>query len=173
MTTPVTVATCANAPFSTGCRGVDTFAGARTALFGICTNGVVDDKDSFCDADGNNNGGFTADEITCLENPFTTGGSVDCGMLFTALGGTVADAQNTLITACTTGADADMNENCNAGDMAGAVATCLDNPFDMACDTTLGTKTQADVARSNFIETCTGDGADGTNMRCTIAGRSY
>ena len=172
MTTPVTVASCASAPFSTNCRSVATFAGARTALFGICTNGVVDDKDSFCDADGNNNGGFTADEITCLENPFTTGGSVDCGMLFTALGGTVADAQNTLITACTTGADADMNENCNAGDMTGAVAVCLDNPFTTGCDTTLGTKTQADVARANLIETCTGDGADGTNMRCTIEGQT-
>ncbi len=106
MTTPVTVATCADAPFSTACREVDTFAGARTALFGICTNGVVDDKDSFCDADGNNNGGFTADEITCLANPFTPDvvGGINCGTLFTALGGTVAAAQSTLITACT-GAD--------------------------------------------------------------------
>ena len=167
MTTPVTVASCSSAPFSTDCRGVDTFAGARTALFGICTNGVVDDKDSFCDADGNNNGGFTADEITCLENPFTTGGSVDCGMLFTALGGTVADAQNTLITACTTGADADMNENCNAGDMTGAVAVCLDNPFSANCDTILGSETQATMAQDNLISLCTGAGADGMNAVCT------
>ena len=175
MATSVSVATCADAPFSTACRGVPTFADARTALLGICTNGVVDDKDSFCDADGSDNGGFTADEITCLANPFTPDavGGINCGTLFTALGDSTSlkTAQDALIAVCTSADGAD-NSNCNAGDMDGAVATCLDNPFDMACDTTLGTKIQADAARDNFIELCTGDGADGTNMRCTIEGQT-
>ena len=171
MTTPVTVASCASAPFSTDCRGVDTFAGARTALFGICTNGVVDDKDSFCDADGNNNGGFTADEITCLANPFTTGGSVDCGMLFTALGGTVADAQSTLITACTgDGADG-TNARCTiAGEVV--LTDCLRDPFVVDCDTALGA-TNLMTAQSNVLALCTAEGSDAltTNTLCTDIAR--
>ena len=167
MTTPVTVATCASAPFSTDCRGVDTFAGARTALFGICTNGVVDDKDSFCDADGNNNGGFTADEITCLANPFTTGGSVDCGMLFTALGGTVADVQSTLITACTgDGADG-TNPRCTIAEEV-VLTDCLRDPFVVDCDTALGA-TNLMTAQSNVLALCTAADSDNfaTNSICT------
>ena len=179
-------------------------------------------KDSFCDADGNDDGGFTADEITCLANPFTPDvmDGINCGTLFTALGSTVAAAQNTLITACT-GADADgsnslctiqddadvtaclanpfgatcatelgatqaetaqnnlitlctgagadgTNALCLTASATATVATCLENPFTTGCDTTLGTKAQADAARDNFIELCTGDGAVGTNPRCTI-----
>ena len=167
MTTPVTVASCASAPFSTDCRGVDTFAGARTALFGICTNGVVDDKDSFCDADGNNNGGFTADEITCLANPFTTGGSVDCGMLFTALGGTVADVQSTLITACTgDGADG-TNPRCTIAEEV-VLTDCLRDPFVVDCDTALGA-TNLMTAQSNVLALCTAADSDNfaTNSICT------
>ena len=167
MTTPVTVASCSSAPFSTDCRGVDTFAGARTALFGICTNGVVDDKDSFCDADGNNNGGFTADEITCLANPFTTGGSVDCGMLFTALGGTVADVQSTLITACTgDGADG-TNPRCTIAEEV-VLTDCLRDPFVVDCDTALGA-TNLMTAQSNVLALCTAADSDNfaTNSICT------
>ena len=76
-------------------------------------------------------------------------------------------AQNNLIALCT-GADADvMNTVCTT---LSAAITCIANPFDAACDTALGSPEQAETAQNNLISLCSGDGADGTNPRCTIGG---
>ena len=123
MTTPVTVATCNIEPFSTNCKGNDIFDGVRTALLGACTNGVPDDEDFSCGT----NGGFSADEFMCINNPFTDVSSgVDCGALFTALGDstTLKSAQDNLIMACTTGADIATNTRCESG-IAGDGQSCL------------------------------------------------
>ena len=168
MTTPVTVATCANQPFSTNCKGVDTFDGARAVRLGVCVEN--NGKQLGCAE----NDGFTADEITCIENPFTADvmDGINCGTLLTALGdaNTLGTAQDNLITYCT-GADVVSSDpRCDLSATDGEVTACLANPFGATCATELGA-TQAETAQNNIISLCTGADADGMNSRCmTIAG---
>ncbi|MCA8834396.1 MAG: hypothetical protein K8953_04850, partial [Proteobacteria bacterium] len=160
---------CANAPFSTDCKGNDIFDNTREALLGACTNGVSDEKDLLC----GQNGGFSTNEITCINNPFTAdsttpGEEINCGTLFTALGdaNTLKTAQDNLIAACT-GADADgTNTLCSAGRTGAEVAACLANPFGATCATELGA-TQATTAKDNVIALCMTGDALTTNTICT------
>ncbi|MCA8834672.1 MAG: hypothetical protein K8953_06250, partial [Proteobacteria bacterium] len=167
MTTPVTVATCANQPFSTNCKGSDIFDGARAVRLGVCVEN--NGKQLGCAE----NDGFTADEITCIENPFTADavGGINCGTLLTALGdeNTLGTAQDNLITYCT-GADVVSSDpRCDLSATDGEVTACLANPFGATCATELGA-THAATAQNNIISLCTGADADGMNSRCmTIA----
>ncbi len=73
-----------------------------------------------------------------------------------------------MIEVCT-GADADgSNTRCMIATDA-EVTACFTNPFGNTCETTLGANAQT-TAQNNLIEICSGDGADGTNARCTIGG---
>ena len=169
--TSLSVQDCVNAPFSTNCEGSDVFDNTREALLGACTNGVSDEKDLLC----GQNGGFSTNEITCINNPFTPdsatpGEEINCGTLFTALGdaNTLKSAQDNLITACTTGADIAMNTRCEMGIAGAEVAGCLANPFG-DCDMILGSPEQAETAQNNLIAACTGADVDGSNPRCMIA----
>ncbi|MCA8836173.1 MAG: hypothetical protein K8953_13915, partial [Proteobacteria bacterium] len=236
MTTPVTVATCASEPFSTNCRSVATFAGARSAFVTNCfndefnagTNGADCTVDAFSitrvgnealcgngddipgdnpldptcatsrsvqdcvrapfDKDCKDNDIFAGARaglityctrvdsqftigcgqagLSCIRNPFDTSQGVDCEEQFGSEQA-VTDAQNNLITHCT-GADAS-NQRCVTNVMGTDVATCLANPFDAACDTALGSATQAETAQNNIISLCTGADADGTNALCMTA----
>ncbi|MCA8836164.1 MAG: hypothetical protein K8953_13870, partial [Proteobacteria bacterium] len=167
MVRSITVAACANQPFSANCKGVDTFDGARAIRLGVCVEN--NGKQLGCAE----NDGFTANEITCIENPFTAdvAGGINCGTLLTALGdaNTLGTAQDNLITYCT-GADVVSSDpRCDLSATDAEVTACLANPFGATCATELGA-THAATAQNNIISLCTGADADGMNSRCmTIA----
>ncbi|MCA8833506.1 MAG: hypothetical protein K8953_00345, partial [Proteobacteria bacterium] len=182
MTTPVTVATCADAPFSTACREVDTFAGARLAFVTNCVNTRISNTNNGADCtvdafsitrvgddalcgNGSDIPGTTPKDPTCATSrsvAFCVQGPFDKDCKDNDL---FAGARAGLITECT-GVDSQLSIFCGESGLS-----CIKNPFDTSqgvdCEEQLGSEQAVTDAQNNLITYCTGAGA--SNQRCAAS----